>query len=833
MKLSVRTGCICILFFMSASLSYADSQMYNYVFSGSEYLPSGWSVVTGFRHSFDENGSFIFHGGASAVYDIYGGKDKSDYAVSAVFEKPASEETDFAAVIFRYNGSSDFYYAGLKGKSFIAIYQKTKKEDILLSQEKLSSAYEDGTALRIVVNCRGETAKANIFSGSSNIGSVTAKGLKIESGTIGLFNRNSKTIWRQFVSSGDIQYKEDFNWKPSPKDWQPVTNAGNWYEHGGAYKYLSLNDSIKSAISIVETHGCADWRNYAVAADLGSNNPQGYFGVAARYVDDKNYYAVRIKGDNLDIIAVSGGVERNLANLSLGKPYIPKQMWRILFELDNDRLNVRVYDGAGIIAGQIETRDQSLKYGKAGVCGVSGAFWNSFSVSTVEPVKLDKKRILFLDDNYVSKSVNIKRSLHSAKKLPQPVVSPDKPWEKTSVYMGGMVRHNPDKGIFEMWYSGGGMCYATSKDGVNWDKPVMGLFEKNGVKDTNIVFARGPQSVFYDPLETDPAKRYKAFGARELNYMWGAYSGDGFNWHEYEQQPIMPFGSETGTAVRDTQTGKIMAFVRPCQSTPLVYGIRGRRILSVASSDDFVHWNEPREIIIPDDIDDQWVKDPQQRTEYYSMSGFRHGAHYVGIIQTFHLQKILDKETLGVNQSFYEGPIFSQLVHSLDGFVWRKFTDRSPVITNGPTEFDAGCIMFLATEPVIYKDEIWHYYTGINTTHGGTMPPKKISIARASWRIDGFASVTNVDSDGIIETVPFIFENDALKINADAANGEIIIELINPDGKAIDGFKSLPVNTDGTNITVKWQNGKSNPLNMPVCIRFNIKNADLYSFYSE
>ena len=56
------------------------------------------------------------------------------------------------------------------------------------------------------------------------------------------------------------------------------------------------------------------------------------------------------------------------------------------------------------------------------------------------------------------------------------------------------------------------ICYAESKDGKTWTKPMVGLFEDMGSKENNIVvhcaeFAK----VFIDPLETDPAKRLKLF----------------------------------------------------------------------------------------------------------------------------------------------------------------------------------------------------------------------------------------------------------------------------------------------------------------------------------
>ena len=58
---------------------------------------------------------------------------------------------------------------------------------------------------------------------------------------------------------------------------------------------------------------------------------------------------------------------------------------------------------------------------------------------------------------------------------PEPVISPDVEWEKTSV-MCPFVLWDEAQGIYRMWYSGGdqyepdAMGYATSKDGIHWTK---------------------------------------------------------------------------------------------------------------------------------------------------------------------------------------------------------------------------------------------------------------------------------------------------------------------------------------------------------------------------
>ena len=49
---------------------------------------------------------------------------------------------------------------------------------------------------------------------------------------------------------------------------------------------------------------------------------------------------------------------------------------------------------------------------------------------------------------------------------------------------------------------------------------------------------------------------------------------------------------------------------------------------------------------------------------------------------------------------------------------------------------------------------MWIYYTAITTTHGGSLPVKEVTIARASWRIDGWVSLEAGSAGGFVDTVP-------------------------------------------------------------------------------
>ena len=94
---------------------------------------------------------------------------------------------------------------------------------------------------------------------------------------------------------------------------------------------------------------------------------------------------------------------------------------------------------------------------------------------------------------------------------------------------GGSVLYDDDENCFKMWCiiratttcyertgQGHFMCYATSKDGIVWEKPELGIVACEGSRANNIVYpppgvhyGLDPWGVVKDPQEQDPSKRYK------------------------------------------------------------------------------------------------------------------------------------------------------------------------------------------------------------------------------------------------------------------------------------------------------------------------------------
>ena len=147
-------------------------------------------------------------------------------------------------------------------------------------------------------------------------------------------------------------------------------------------------------------------------------------------------------------------------------------------------------------------------------------------------------RLLFLDDRNISRSDNAVIKLGDIKKYSSnPLMREDKHWEKRFDNFYGNIIFDEQSNLYKCWYSPFivanssanmsfedmkniqydghdfqemAICYATSVDGLTWNKPELNLVEFNGSKANNIVF-RGPHGggIFYDKEDSDNTARYK------------------------------------------------------------------------------------------------------------------------------------------------------------------------------------------------------------------------------------------------------------------------------------------------------------------------------------
>ena len=486
--------------------------------------------------------------------------------------------------------------------------------------------------------------------------------------------------------------------------------------------------------------------------------------------------------------------------------------------------------------------------------------------AAVEPVELGAEPQLVVDDALIAAKSGVTRRVHPCRKLPRPVLEPEKPWERKGIdqriYLYGTVLRDDPGGLLRMWYNRGPLVMlATSADGLHWERPLLDLHDDQGSKDNNIVFSHfSSPSVIRDSREPDPAKRYKMLGSASgktgtRHGYSAAYSADGLHWQLYPQNPVFP-GGDTCTLAQDPRTGEYLAF----HKRTLLHRGEKRRLVYLSASGDMQRWSEPSLVMAPDEIDDRQTRREGGRySQFYNMSVFPCGAQFLGLVTHFRFTGPPAVKK-GPSQSPDDGPIDVQLVHSRDGRHWYRCEDRSPVIPNGPYDYDAGCILGVANSPVAVGDQMWLYYTAITTTHGGYLPEKRITIALAAWRRDGFVSLDAEEEEGVVETVVlkpksrfpdrlplnptrFPAERKAnletaskgtrLLVNADASAGRLAVEVLDAEGRPLAGYTAadcLPLTRDTLSGKVRWKTREELPPETPLRFRFVLRKVRLYSF---
>lgn len=527
-------------------------------------------------------------------------------------------------------------------------------------------------------------------------------------------------------------------------------------------------------------------------------------------------------------------------------------------------------------------------------------------IDTTELIIGDRPQYFF-DNGIVEETQNVTRTMHRPRKVnDRPLITADRPWEHVTYFTGVDWALWHDKNRFHCLYTdmkldrqkmareGGTIIdwsntrqrqlYAYSDDGLTWVKPPMGIVRENG-QDTNIVYGSETygnvwgMSVFEDPLEAEPARRYKGIhvtmppGGKVASEQPGARvrlatSSDGQNWAPSAQDP--EFGSQGGRigdamfpsfdpdsrtyilTTRHPQMGIAPRdrnpFARELGGSPgydAVVGAanrRARRRIFQAYSRDFMHWSEPRLILAPDpDLDN--LDDA-----FYCMIPHRLGGQWVGFLQVFHMVS----NTLDV-----------QLVHSRDGRKWNRISPGQPWLQlGGPGSWDE---FYVSTPriPTTEGPEMLIFHGGAKNHHDwwqvgqqeGLDVPEATDWSRvgmglgvARLRRNGFVSLgAHRVREGSLLTQPFVSPGDRVLINAECdPGGYIKVRAEDVNGNPLPG-RDVPdcdvFTADSISHTVTWGGDATLPMPAPGSgevvyttripyrrLRFIMRAARIYSF---
>lgn len=462
-------------------------------------------------------------------------------------------------------------------------------------------------------------------------------------------------------------------------------------------------------------------------------------------------------------------------------------------------------------------------------------------------------RELFMDDMRIEELVDVQRVVNQATKS-KILIKPTEPWEGNSAYIYGTVLKNEPEGTgYRMWYSTYlkekyYLCYAISKDGINWIKPNLGLIDFNGNKENNIC-KEGGGTVVYDPLTKDPTQRYKLMIFERAKEYYGYnvfFSADGLDWKHTFNKAVLPYG-DVSNVTFDKQKGLFIATTkqRMLISNSGVTPNKIDRMAFVSVSKDFIHWTAPDApnslwtlAVEGDERDDLRVRSNGGiEANIYGMPIYPYENLYIGFPWVF------DINTYGTGEFAVtgDGPIQPQVAVSRDLKHWSRPL-REPIIPLGKAgAWDDGTLYTCSTMQIEDK-EMSVYYGAMNLPHGGSTKTQTqyARIAKASWRRDGLMSMKNEGDDaGTITTKTLKFTGKTLKVNAKLYNsGNLKIEILDENNQVIKGFAindASPIVNDQFMATVKWVKGSdlSSLTGKNIKLRFHLKGGDLYSYWFE
>ena len=103
---------------------------------------------------------------------------------------------------------------------------------------------------------------------------------------------------------------------------------------------------------------------------------------------------------------------------------------------------------------------------------------------------------------------------------------------------------------------------------------------------------------------------------------------------------------------------------------------------------------------------------------------------------------------------------------------------------------------------------------------------------------NGFVSLEDHFGGGTIESKPFTFDGDTLRVNVASPHGALRVEVLDHGGDPVPGFRRddcLPIDADRVDATVRWQDNASIEAlaGKPIRLKFYLQKARLFAFWIE
>lgn len=470
-----------------------------------------------------------------------------------------------------------------------------------------------------------------------------------------------------------------------------------------------------------------------------------------------------------------------------------------------------------------------------------------------EVIPVNVGRQLFVDSFLIAET-NLEKVVHTPRFYEgNPVLEPDKEWEKTTE--GGLYAAPFSDGIwydekdrkFKMWYlAGAGILhkedsqtfytgYAESEDGKRWTKPALDIWNQTNIVDT---CNRDAATIWLDKQEKDPSKRYKMFNVerRPTDRRWQfilKYSSDGIHWTEgvtqsgdlYDRSSAFynPFRDVWALSMRygTKVSSRSRSYLE--NKDPETAVSFAHRIRKGVPDKNMVYW------FTPSDKEPRHPKFPEVNPGIYNFDAIAYESIMLGLYSVWQGPENGVCAKLGIQK---KNEIF--LGYSRDGFHFYR-PSFQPFMAVNETEgaWNWGNMQSINGVPLVVGDSLYFYSSG--RQRNKIMWDSYTSTGLATLRRDGFVSMHG-DKDGYLLTEKIQFDGTYLFVNADV-KGTLAVEILDADGKTLEGFTKKDCvtvkKTDQTKLLITWkkQQDVASLTGKVVRLKFYLNHADIYAFW--
>jgi hypothetical protein len=433
-----------------------------------------------------------------------------------------------------------------------------------------------------------------------------------------------------------------------------------------------------------------------------------------------------------------------------------------------------------------------------------------------------------------------------------PVIEREKPWGQMGIRPTTLLH---DEGKYRMWGTCQAedgtdhTCYFESQDGIQWERPNLGIVEREGSTENNLLDFDKPVFLFKDP-NGKPGEEYKAVWHGDFDpklfeeyrkdrpysvmatetdpgrfhSVLAAVSPDGLRWKRIDRAITVEPSDTNVVCYYDHDLEKYVLYTRNYMVGPRddrfpnptsrMHQFVFRRAIGRTESADF--FNFPLSEVIVEPGPERLPTD----TFYTNCKTVFPGApdHHLLFPTIYHQDD--DATSVEVQTSY-------------DGKLWHRVPGSPILETAEEGEWDGGCV-FATNDLVEFPNgDFALAYTGYLYPHKYPRGAWGYDIGMAVWP-QGRMIALEAEEDGEFATIAVVAPGNSLKINAlTQLAGEIKIEAADYEGTPLPGrsFEEAdPIRGSQYNTPVTW--GGESDLGIDpgeaIILRFRMNQAKLY-----